>query len=186
MKIQNQICLSLFLFLLGLSHVVAQDKSTLSGQVKESDGDGLPYANIALIETASGDLITGAVSDKNGKFQLTTPAYGKAIISVSSIGFITLESKEIELRPGTNTDLGTLEIKEEVSALDEVTVQSSRPDVIIEADKTIINIEGTVMAEGNTALDVIGRSPGVYVDADGNINLNGRSGVIVLLDEDRK
>src|SRR5690606_21528546 len=98
-------------------------------------------------------------------------------------GFITLKSGEIELSPGMKRDLGILEIKEEVSALQEVTVRSPRPDVIIEADKTIINIEGTVMAAGNTALDVIGRSPGVYVDADGNINLNGRSGVIVLLDD---
>ena len=183
MKIPHQICLSLFLFLLGLSHVVAQDKSTLSGQVKESSGNGLPFANVSLFESVSGNLITGAVSDENGKFQISTTASGKAILSVSSIGFITLQSEEIVLRPGMKKDMGTLEVKEEVSALDEVTVKSSRPEVIIEADKTIINIEGTVMAEGNTALDVIGRSPGVYVDADGNINLNGRSGVIVLLDD---
>src|SRR5690606_40012371 len=100
MKIPHQICLSLFLFLLGLSHVVAQDKSTLYGHVKESSGNGLPFANISLLESASGDLITGAVSDENGKFQISTTASGKAILSVSSIGFITLESEEIELRPG--------------------------------------------------------------------------------------
>lgn len=32
-------------------------------------------------------------------------------------------------------------------------------------------------------MDVIGRSPGVFVDADENINLNGKSGVMVLLDD---
>ena len=184
MKLHHQLCITLVLFLMGMSHVVvAQDKSTLLGQVKEANGNGLPYANIALIKADNGDLITGAVSDENGKFTISTSASGKAKLSISSIGFLTLESEEIDLKPGFQKNFGSLEIKEELSSLDEVTVQSSRPDVIIEADRTIVNIEGTVLAEGNTALDVIGRSPGVYVDADGNINLNGRSGVIVLLDD---
>ena len=184
MKLHQQLCITLVLFLIGLSHVVvAQDSSTLSGQVKETNGNGLPYANIALVKVENGELITGAVSDEQGKFTLSTTASGKAVLSVSSIGFLTYTSEELELKPGLKKDLGVVEIEEEMTALDEVTVQSSRPDVIIEADRTIVNIEGTVLAEGNTALDVVGRSPGVYVDADGNINLNGRSGVIVLLDD---
>lgn len=70
-----------------------------------------------------------------------------------------------------------------MASLDEVEVRAARPNVLIQADKTVVNIEGTAMAEGNNALDVVGRSPGVYVDADGNINLNGKSGVMVLLDD---
>lgn len=184
MKLQYQLCITLVLFLMGMSHVVvAQDNSTLTGQVKEMNGNGLPYANIALVKADNGELITGAVSDDNGKFTLSTKEAGKAYLSVSSIGFVTYTSEAFELKPGLKKDMGIVEIEEEMTALDEVTIQSSRPDVIIEADRTIVNIEGTVLAEGNTALDVVGRSPGVYVDADGNINLNGRSGVIVLLDD---
>jgi len=182
MKFLNPFQLTLILFFFCLHPLPAQDTITLTGQVK-GGGHGLPYANIALLESGDGGLITGAVADEFGKFTLTAEASGKVVLMVSSIGFITLKSGEIDLRPGSDKDLGVFELEEEVSALDEVTVQSSRPDVIIEADKTVINIEGTVMAEGNTALDVIGRSPGVYVDADGRINLNGRSGVIVLLDD---
>ena len=184
MKLHQQLCITLVLFLMGLSHVVvAQDNSTLQGQIIETNGKGLPFANIALVKADNGELITGAVSDDQGKFTLSTKATGKAILSVSSIGFVTYTSEELELEPGFNRDFGTVEIEEELTSLDEVTVQSSRPEVIIEADRTIVNIEGTVLAEGNTALDVVERSPGVYVDADGNINLNGRSGVIVLLDD---
>ncbi|HLT07435.1 MAG TPA: TonB-dependent receptor [Cyclobacteriaceae bacterium] len=184
MKLQYQLCITLVLFLMGMSHVVmAQDNSTLSGQVKEMNGNGLPFANIALVKADNGELITGAVSDDNGKFTLSTSASGKAVLSISSIGFVTYTSDAFDLVPGLKKDVGVVEIEEELTALDEVTVRSSRPDVIIEADKTIVNIEGTVLAEGNTALDVVGRSPGVYVDADGNINLNGRSGVIVMIDD---
>ena len=67
--------------------------------------------------------------------------------------------------------------------LAEVTVKASRPEIVVEADKTTVNIEGTVMAEGSTALEVIGRSPGVYVDENNNIILNGRSGVTVMIND---
>ena len=70
-----------------------------------------------------------------------------------------------------------------MTGLDEVTVKASRPEIIIEPDKTIVNVEGTVMAEGANALDVIGRSPGIYVDQDGNINLNGRSRATVMIND---
>lgn len=184
MKSPNQILVAFFLFfLLSMSHAAAQRLSTLSGQASDTEGNGLPFANIVLLKQSNGELITGAVSDDEGRFVLTTATVGKAVLSISSVGYITFTSDTVELRPGLKRDFGTLELDEELATLGEVTVQSSRPEITIEADRTIVNIEGTVMAEGNTALDVIGRSPGVYVDADGNINLNGRSGVIVLIDD---
>lgn len=184
MKLHHQLSITLCLFLLGMSHVVvAQEKAVLTGQLTESSGKALPYANIALLKADDNELLTGAVSDESGQFTIITTASGKSILSVSSIGFVTFTSEPFDLPAGSQKDVGILKIEEEVSSLEEVTIRSSRPEVIIEADRTIVNIEGTVLAEGNTALDVIGRSPGVYVDADGNINLNGRSGVMVLLDD---
>src|SRR5690606_11010486 len=118
MKLHQQLCITLVLFLMGLSHVVvAQDSSTLSGQVKETNGTGLPYANISLVKADDGELITGAVSDEQGKFTLSTTASGKAVLSVSSIGLLTYTSAELELKPGLKTDLGIVEIEEEMTAL---------------------------------------------------------------------
>src|SRR5690606_3313677 len=155
MKLHQQLCITLVLFLMGMSHVVvAQDSSTLSGQVKEAKGEALPYANIALVKSDNGALITGAVSDDNGKFTLSTKEAGKAYLSVSSIGFVTYTSEAVERKSGRKKYVDSVEIEEEMNALDEVTIQSSRPDVINEADRTIVNIVGTVQAEGNTALDV--------------------------------
>jgi hypothetical protein len=74
-------------------------------------------------------------------------------------------------------------IEDEMTSLEQVTVKATRPEIIIEADKTIVNVAGTVMAEGSNALQVIGRSPGVYIDQDGIINLNGRAGVTVMIND---
>jgi len=50
------------------------------------------------------------------------------------------------------------------------------------ADKTVINVENSSIATGNSALEILARSPGVSVSQDGSISLKGKSGVNVLID----
>jgi hypothetical protein len=102
---------------------------------------------------------------------------------ISSLGYKTYTSEVFELKQGLVKDFGTIVLVDELTGLDEVTVKASRPQIIIEPDKTIVNVEGTVMAEGANALDVLGRSPGVFITSDGSINLNGRTGVTVMIND---
>ncbi|WP_114748107.1 outer membrane beta-barrel family protein [Pleomorphovibrio marinus] len=156
---------------------------TVSGQLISPLGEPLLFANISLKLEEGGDLVAGVVSDESGLFLIRTQRTGKFFLSISSMGYETIVTPQFELGEGENLDLGEVTMEEIVSDLSEVTVQAARAQISIEADKTVVNIEGSVMAEGNTALEVLGRSPGIFVDADGNISLNGRSGVIVLLDD---
>ncbi|SMD42631.1 Outer membrane receptor proteins, mostly Fe transport [Aquiflexum balticum DSM 16537] len=183
MKSSTQIFVTLFFFFFGLSNLAAKEVAQINGQVKNQKGENIPFVNVALIEAESGSLLTGSVTDEEGVFKIESVRSGKVQLVVSSIGFETFKSDVFEIKPGVSKDFGILSIKEEIGNLSEVTVKANRPEITIEADKTIINVEGTVMAEGNTALDVIARSPGVYVDQNDNINLNGRSGVIVMIND---
>ncbi|QDH78910.1 TonB-dependent receptor [Echinicola soli] len=183
MKISYQICTVLFFFLLATGHTVARQSSELKGRVEDAEGAVLPFANVSVLEEGAERMVVGAVSDEKGAFSISTSKTGRVVLSISSIGYKTYRSEPFVLEEGMEKDFGTVKVEEEATSLDAVEVRSSRPEVTIEADRTIVNVEGTVMAEGSTALDVVGRSPGVYVDADGNINLNGRTGVIVLIDD---
>ncbi len=183
MKISTQIFVTLFSFFLGMSHLAAKEVGQITGTIKDEGGAAVPFVNVSLLDAASETLLSGAVSDEQGNFLIETSKLGEFQIMISSIGFEPFKSEKFELKPGMKKSFGEIGIKEEVGNLSEVTVRSTRPEIIIEADKTTINIEGTVMAEGNTALDVIGRSPGVYVDENDNIILNGRGGVTVMIND---
>ena len=183
MKTANLIFLSFLFYLMGLSTLAAKDISKLSGKIVDQNGEAVPFANVALIESNNGGLVDGAVSDEDGIFFIESVKSATVKLVISSIGYTTYSSETFELVPGMTKDFGVLKLEDEMTGLDEVTVQSSRPEIIIEPDKTIVNVEGTVMAEGSNTLDVIGRSPGVYVDQDGNINLNGRTGVTVMIND---
>ncbi|MDN3669433.1 outer membrane beta-barrel family protein [Echinicola jeungdonensis] len=183
MKIPVQIFLMVLSFLLLSGHGLAQQNSQISGEVQDNMGKALPFVNIALLDHANGELIIGAVSDDSGRFNLILSNSGLFRLKISSIGFQTFHSEPLQIATGQKKDLGIIQLSEETTSLEEVEVNGNRPQVIIEADRTIVQIDGTVMAKGSNALEVVGRSPGVYVDGDGNIKLNGRSGVIVLIDE---
>lgn len=183
MKTTNLLFLTFLTYLLGVSNLAAKEISQISGKITDQNEQSVPYANVALIDATSGNLVDGAVSDENGAFLIESTKTAKVKLVISSIGFTQFESMVFELAPGLIKDFGTLTIQDEMTGLDEVTVKSSRPEIIIHPDKTVINVEGTVMAEGSNALDVIGRSPGIYVDQDGIINLNGRTGVTVMIND---
>lgn len=174
----------MLIYFLGISNLAATPKEVakISGKIADQKGEPVPYANVALV-LLDGGLVDGAVSDENGDFLIESTKSAKVKLVISSIGYVSFSSEPFDLVPGNSKDFGTLSISDEMTGLDEVTVKASRPEIIIQPDKTIINIEGTVMAEGSNALDVIGRSPGIYVDQDGNINLNGRTGATVMIND---
>lgn len=186
MKTANYLFITLFIYLLGMCNFAqgaSKEISKISGTVVDQSGTPVPFANVALIATDGQGLVDGAVSDEEGRFLIESIKTAKVQLVVTSIGFSTYTSEAFDMKPGMIKDLGKLTIEDEMTGLDEVTVQSTRPEIIIEPDKTVVNVEGTVMAEGSNALDVIGRSPGIYVDQDGIINLNGRAGVVVMIND---
>lgn len=184
MKTTNFLFLSMLIYFLGISNLAATPKEVakISGKITDQKGEPVPYANVALV-LLDGGLVDGVVSGENGDFLIESTKTGKVKLVISSIGYSSFSSEPFDLIPGISKDFGKLSISDEMTGLDEVTVKASRPEIIIEPDKTIINVEGTVMAEGSNALDVIGRSPGIYVDQDGNINLNGRAGATVMIND---
>ncbi|HZG00427.1 MAG TPA: outer membrane beta-barrel family protein, partial [Chitinophagales bacterium] len=58
-----------------------------------------------------------------------------------------------------------------------------RPTITQEADRLVVSVEGTATAAGATAFDVLSKAPGVFVDHEGNIQLNGKTGVTVMIDD---
>jgi hypothetical protein len=167
-----------------MSTLAAQPNSSalLRGTITNQKGEPVPYANAALL-SPEGVLLEGAVTDEAGNFSIATTKTARVKLVVSSLGYTSFTSGEFELQAGLQKDFGKIILADEVTGLDEVTVKASRPQIIIEPDKTIVNVEGTVMAEGANALDVLGRSPGVFITSDGSINLNGRTGVTVMIND---
>lgn len=68
-------------------------------------------------------------------------------------------------------------------AISELTVVSSKPFVQTLVDKTVLNISARPSLAGQNVLDILKSAPGVVVDPNENIQMGGKSGVTVMIDD---
>ena len=174
----------ILLFFLASTHLVnAQANGTLSGKLQDTKGAAIGFANVAVLRTSDSVAVTGAITDAAGSFAIKTPATGRYLLRVSLIGYANTNTPPFEVTDeNSSKDFGTLTLKENTKQLAEVKVQALRPTIVTHPDKMVVSVEGTALTAGNTAYDVLAKSPGVFVDQDGNIQLNGKSGVRIMLD----
>jgi iron complex outermembrane recepter protein len=66
--------------------------------------------------------------------------------------------------------------------LNELVIQSKKPFIEIQVDKTVLNVQNDIVATGGTLFEVLQRAPGVSITNDETINLAGKAGVNVLID----
>lgn len=64
----------------------------------------------------------------------------------------------------------------------ETTVTAHKPLVEVKPDRLILNVEGSINEVGTDALELLRKSPGVTVDKDNNLSVNGKNGVQVYID----
>ncbi|MFX4466463.1 hypothetical protein ABTA69_20625, partial [Acinetobacter baumannii] len=60
-----------------------------------------------------------------------------------------------------------------------VSVTSKKPLIEVQPDKMVLIVEASPTIVGETALEVLEKSPGISVDKDGNISLKGKEGVMI-------
>ncbi|MBI3139893.1 MAG: TonB-dependent receptor [Sphingobacteriales bacterium] len=158
----------------------ALNAQQLTGKVKNAQGRGIEKVTLSLLSAKDSSVAKLAVSNEDGNFAFSA-ATGKYLISASHIGFATVYSSPFEVAD-TDIRIPDIVIKEEAGALAEVTVISKKPIVEVRADKTILNVGGTINATGTDALGLLRKSPGVLVDKDDHISLAGKNGVRIYMD----
>ncbi len=153
---------------------------TVSGTVVDGADAPVAYANVVLLAAADTSFIGGAVTDAGGRFQIESPAPGRYRLRVTSIGYGDLLGPEMDL--AEDTDVGPLTLGTGAAQLTAVTVTAEKPLFERRIDRTIVNVANQPTAIGQTALEVLERSPGIIVDrSSGNINMLGKDGVRVMI-----
>ncbi|MBP6054910.1 MAG: TonB-dependent receptor [Cytophagaceae bacterium] len=170
----------ILLFLLISSTAFAQN--SLQFHLQDNNKQPLPFSTAILKKLPDSSLYKGFLTDENGLGKINKIPAGNYVLQVQSTGFT---SKKLSLPSITETsqiDLGIISLSPLTKELAEVEVRATKPLIEKKLDKTIVNVENSAMAAGNTTMEVLERSPGVIVDKDGNISLRGKSGAKVMID----
>lgn len=170
-------------FLGFIQESMAQGKGKITGQVIDQAQKIVEFPTATLLKAKDSTLVKGALGDANGIFVFENIPNGEYIVGISQMGYKKFFSPKIILTEENHqVNLSKVQVQEESKQLGEVVVSAQKPFIERQVDKTIVNVENSVVAAGSTALEVLERSPGVMVDKDGNITLKGKQGVKVMID----
>lgn len=151
------------------------------GQIRDNDGRALEATSVSLLSVKDSAVTKINASDKQGNYKFEHTPPGSYLVSANRVGYGRLISKPFEYK-GDNLNLADLVLEKSTVQLANVTVTAKKPIVEVKPDRMVVNVEGTVNAVGNDALELIRRSPGVLVDKDDNITLSGKNGAEVYID----
>ncbi|MBT8186742.1 MAG: carboxypeptidase-like regulatory domain-containing protein, partial [Croceitalea sp.] len=154
---------------------------SITGSLQSDQGEPIPFAAITLKEGTNSTLVKATISNEDGSFKLSGFTLGNYLLGITNIGFTDYE-KKVMVDNGV-LSLGTIVLETSAEQLEEVTVVSEKPMVQVMADKTVFNVENTINATGTSAFELLRKAPGVIVDNNGGIILEGKTGVQIFIDD---
>ncbi|MEK6478178.1 TonB-dependent receptor [Catalinimonas sp. 4WD22] len=161
-------------------------QSSIQGSIHDNQHKGLAYANVLLRSQSDSVLVKGAVSDEEGHFSLADVPNGSYFIEYYMIGYTKTYSPPLEIQKKDLLSVGIITLAEDTQELDEVVIQASKPLYEMKMGKMVINVQSSITSAGLSAIDVLERSPGVFVNRQNNVfSLSGKEGVIVLMNGKR-
>jgi iron complex outermembrane receptor protein len=156
--------------------------STLKGVVQDQNNKPISFVTVMLLNSKDSTLVKGDVTDENGQFQFDQLSKGNYILSSSNVGFQKHYSKTITINENNKEIIENIVLKPNDKSLKEVKVLGKKPMIEVKADKTVFNVEQSINAAGTNALELLRKCPGVRVDKDDNVEMRGKSNVLIYID----
>ena len=171
----KRILLSLSLLLLVSFTAVAQNKQgTVTGKVVDvTSEEGMIAASVQLYSLPDTVFKIGVATDLKGAFTLKATA-GNYLVRVSYLGYVTKEMK-VKLEKKGTADLGTIKLEQDAVALKEAMVTAEVPPVTASDDTLMFNTAAFRVPEGSMLEELIKKYPGVDIDENGTIKINGKT-----------
>ncbi|MGZ6555058.1 MAG: TonB-dependent receptor plug domain-containing protein, partial [Bacteroidia bacterium] len=167
-----------FIFLLFYVNTNAQ----ITGKLSDSKNN-IPYCNVLLLKSTDSLLITGATTDSVGLFQLEIKDTGSFYIQVDYFGYKRWKSNTITIpNKKYSLNLGTIMLEQDARSLKQIEVVAEKPFMEHKIDRTIYNIQNSIMGGGYNGLEVLKKLPGVTVNNNDEISVRGKSGVLLTID----
>ncbi|HTB30467.1 MAG TPA: outer membrane beta-barrel protein, partial [Bacteroidia bacterium] len=179
----RKIIFRIFLFLIFNLGCGLSVFSQIKGKVSDASGKPLPFCPIGLVNASDSSVVTATSTDESGKFTIDSKDNGSFRIMATYIGYKTYYSAVFAISKDTRQyDAGNITLDADSKTLKNVDVIAQKPFMEYKSDRTVYNIENSIISAGNNALEVLKKLPGVKVDNNDNISVNGQSGVLIMID----
>lgn len=166
---RNKVLLTLLLVV--TSAVALAQEISLSGTVKDSLGVGVDMANVIAINTATQGLESYGITNHAGLFKLKLKTGEQYTVKVSYLGF---KPESFIFTAGQNDAIKDIVLQEQAAQLDEVDVTYEMP-VSVKGDTIVYDTDAFVSGTEKKLKDVLENLPGIEINDDGQIEVEGKT-----------
>jgi hypothetical protein len=160
-----------------------QTNGKITVKITETNGQPLPFTSVLLRHVKDSSLVKGELSAENGSCTFDKIGDGRYFIQATLMGYTPANTAAFVVDATHQlVELPALKLEQTSKTLQGVTVSAQKPFIERKNGATILNVESSLAASGGTALDVLKRAPGVQIDKDDNVILQGNQGATIMLD----
>jgi ferric enterobactin receptor len=175
-----------FFFLYAFSTKAQQEEKNpgkITGRIIDSlTSKPMEYATIGLFMQNENKIVNGTTTDNTGVFEITSVKEGAYKMVIEFIGYKKSERNNIVVsKENEDIKIGDIKISGNQTSLQEVTISAEKNIVENKIDKTVYNVEKDVTSQSGVAADVLKKVPQVFVDVDGNVELQGNANIRFLI-----
>jgi iron complex outermembrane recepter protein len=167
---RNQLLFFFSILFFGFGQANAQE-TTVRFKIINQKNEPLPFTTVVIVSVPDTIHKQTKITDSAGLVSFQLLQSRPYLVRVSSATYQTMERK---ITITTDNPLFSFTLQPSVSTLKNVIVTTTRPLIRQEDDKTIVDPEPIAAASTN-AYEILEKTPGIFVDQDGNIYLSSMS-----------
>lgn len=156
---------------------------TVMGTIVDANGIPLQYASVNVKKCTDSTTVQYGITDADGKFKLDGIPFGRYFVEIQYVGYQKSTSPAFTIsKESAVFKINKFKLFNKNSELGEVVIKAQRDMLQTNLDKTVYNVESSINASGQTAVEVLEEIPSVSVDVEGNVSLRGSENVTILID----
>lgn len=171
----------LFFFSYSAHAQVDVNRQFVTGKVLNEKKIILNNVSVHLHRLNDSSLVATTLSDNAGEFLFSNIPIEEYFLKLVSIGYQDIAHGPFSVKDRQTYNIGTLVMQSLVQELDVVSITSKKNLIERKDGKVIINVSSSPLAEGNSALEILARVPGITLDNEGSVSLRGKPGVSIML-----
>ncbi|MFD0793561.1 outer membrane beta-barrel protein [Mucilaginibacter litoreus] len=160
----------------------AQKGSSLHGKVMVNTNQPAAAATAILISLPDSSIIKSALVDAKGAYRFFNIKQGTYTVLATMLGYKQTYSGWVNVTRDADITVPDISLPARDNGLKEVSIIAKKPYVEVRPGKLIINPAASIIADGQSVLDILSQSPGVRVDNNDNISITGRQQALILID----
>lgn len=166
-----------FLFIASLSVKAQETDVPIVVRVLDHKGNPIPQATVTITDHFDSTKVIRQVADSKGEVAISLKKQGRYVINVTAV---EQQPKQKGITITGEQKSFNITLEPEPQTMKAVVVTAQKPLIKQEDDKTIVDPEALV-ATSTSGYEVIEKTPGLFVDQDGNIYISSMTPAAIYI-----